>query len=37
MGHIVGTHIHSLINDYAPKVAEMIKEADVDIVLLTPG
>jgi D-proline reductase (dithiol) PrdB len=37
MGHIVGTHIDTLITVTAPDVAERLKTDDVDIVLLTPG
>jgi D-proline reductase (dithiol) PrdB len=37
MGHIVGHHINTLINVYAPEVAERMKQDDIDLVLLTPG
>jgi D-proline reductase (dithiol) PrdB len=37
MGHIMGPHLLTLINRTAPEVARLLKAADVDIVLLTPG
>lgn len=37
MGHIMGRHIATLINETAPAVAQRLKEDNVDIVLLTPG
>jgi len=37
MGHIDGRHIHSLINKYAPEVARMLKQDNIDCVLLIPG
>lgn len=37
MGHIVGSHIHTLINQSAPEVARRLKRDGVDVVLLTPG
>lgn len=37
MGHITGPHLPTLINKTAPEVAELLKAAGVDIVLLTPG
>jgi D-proline reductase (dithiol) PrdB len=37
MGHIMGRHIHTLINEKAPAVAQRLKDDNVDIVLLTPG
>jgi D-proline reductase (dithiol) PrdB len=37
MGHIVGQHIDSLINQTAPIVARYLKEDSVDIVLLAPS
>jgi len=37
MGHIMGPHLHTLINKTAPEVAHLLKTAGVDIVLLTPG
>ncbi len=37
MGHIDGTHIHTLINKIAPEVAKRLSADDVDVVLLTPG
>ncbi len=37
MGHILGKHIHTLMNDVAPRVARMLKEDCVDIVILTPA
>jgi D-proline reductase (dithiol) PrdB len=37
MGHILGPHISTLMNETAPEVARKLKEEGVDIVLLTPG
>jgi D-proline reductase (dithiol) PrdB len=37
MGHIMGPHLPALINNTAPEVAQLLKAAGVDIVLLTPG
>jgi D-proline reductase (dithiol) PrdB len=37
MGHIIGRHTHTLINEKAPAVAQRLKADNVDIVLLTPG
>ena len=37
MGHIVGRHIHTLINQSAPEVARRLKADHIDVVLLTPG
>lgn len=37
MGHIVGRHTETLINKTAPEAAEILKDAGVDIVILTPG
>ena len=37
MGHITGRHIHTLVHRSAPEVARRLKEAGVDVVLLTPG
>jgi D-proline reductase (dithiol) PrdB len=37
MGHIVGSHIQTLINQSAPHVARRLKNDAVDIVFLTPG
>jgi D-proline reductase (dithiol) PrdB len=37
MGHILGPHIQTLINQTAPKVARSLKRDAVDVVLLTPG
>jgi D-proline reductase (dithiol) PrdB len=37
MGHIDGRHVHTLINETAPEVADRFKADGVDIVLLTPG
>ncbi len=37
MGHILGRHVHRLINGSAPEVAKRLAGDGVDIVLLTPG
>lgn len=37
MGHIEGGHIHTLMNETAPAIAEKLKAQNVDAVLLTPG
>ena len=37
MGHIVPPHIHTLMHRTAPEVARMLKEDNVDLVLLTPA
>jgi D-proline reductase (dithiol) PrdB len=37
MGHILGRHIQTMINEKAPAVAQRLKDDNVDIVLLTPG
>jgi len=37
MGHIDGRHIATLINKTAREVAVMLRDDDVDLVLLTPG
>lgn len=37
MGHILGKHIKTLIDETAPEVAVRLKNAGVDVVLLTPG
>ena len=37
MGHIMGPHLATLINETAPEIARLLKAAGVDIVLLTPG
>ena len=37
MGHIVGPHIYSLMNESAPEVAANLQKQGVDCVLLTPG
>jgi D-proline reductase (dithiol) PrdB len=37
MGHIDGRHIKTLINEYAPEVAQRVKADNVDVVLFTPG
>jgi D-proline reductase (dithiol) PrdB len=36
MGHILGEHIQTLINQTAPEVAQILKKDGVDAVLLTP-
>ena len=36
MGHIIGEHVETLMNETAPKVASKLKTDGVDIVLLTP-
>jgi D-proline reductase (dithiol) PrdB len=37
MGHIDGRHIPALIEESAPRIAERLKTAGVDVVLLTPA
>ena len=37
MGHILGPHVSTLMNETAPEVARMLRREKVDIVLLTPG
>ncbi len=37
MGHIMHHHIDTLMNETAPRVAEMLKRDAVDIVILTPA
>lgn len=37
MGHIVGRHIQTLLNQSAPEVAQRLKRDNVDAVLLIPG
>jgi len=37
MGHIDGSHVRTLINRTAPRVARMLKRERVDAVLLTPA
>ena len=37
MGHIDGHHVDTLINRSAPEVARMLKDLEVDVVLLTPA
>jgi D-proline reductase (dithiol) PrdB len=37
MGHIVGRHIETLVNESAPDVTGKLKADAIDIVLLTPG
>jgi D-proline reductase (dithiol) PrdB len=37
MGHIVGAHIATLINQTAPQVANSLRNNQVDVVILTPG
>lgn len=36
MGHIIGPHINTLVHETAPQVAAMLKDDQVDIVILTP-
>ena len=37
MGHIDGQHVSTLVNSTAPQVARMLKDMEVDVVLLTPA
>ncbi|MHC4459190.1 MAG: glycine/sarcosine/betaine reductase selenoprotein B family protein [Planctomycetota bacterium] len=37
MGHISGQHIDTLINETAPRVANKLKEDNVDVTILTPA
>jgi D-proline reductase (dithiol) PrdB len=37
MGHIDGRHVSTLVGRTAPQVAHMLKDLEVDIVLLTPA
>ena len=37
MGHILGRHIKTLVEETAPEVARRLKNAGADVVLLTPG
>jgi D-proline reductase (dithiol) PrdB len=37
MGHIDGRHVETLVNRTAPQVARMLKDLEVDAVLLTPA
>jgi D-proline reductase (dithiol) PrdB len=37
MGHILGPHVSTLMNETAPEVARKLTREKVDIVLLTPG
>jgi D-proline reductase (dithiol) PrdB len=37
MGHITGPHLPILTGESAPEVAERLRRADVDLVLLTPA
>ncbi len=37
MGHILGPHVSTLMNETAPEVARRLKKDGVDIVILTPG
>lgn len=37
MGHILGPHLQTLVNDTAPEVAGRLKAEGVDTVMLTPG
>jgi D-proline reductase (dithiol) PrdB len=37
MGHILGPHIETLIDETAPEVAELLSADGIDAVLLTPG
>ncbi len=37
MGHILGRHLKTLIEETGPDVAQKLKSAGVDVALLTPG
>ena len=37
MGHILGRHIHTLLHESAPAVANRLLKDNVDLVFLTPG
>ena len=37
MGHIMHQHIDTLMNETAPRVAEMLKRDAVDIAILAPA
>ncbi len=37
MGHIMGRHLDTLLNETAPLVARMLNEDGVDVALLTPA
>lgn len=37
MGHILGRHLKTLVDVTAPELAKRLKNANVDVVLLTPG
>jgi D-proline reductase (dithiol) PrdB len=37
MGHILGRHVETLVNESAPEVARKLKADAIDVVLLTPG
>lgn len=37
MGHIAGHHVTTLVNSTGPQVARMLKDMEVDVVLLTPA
>lgn len=37
MGHILGRHTNTLVEETAPEVATRLKNAGIDVVLLTPG
>lgn len=37
MGHILGRHLKTLMEETGPEVARRLKKTDVDLVLLTPG
>ena len=37
MGHINGRHVETLVNRTAPQVVRILKEMQVDVVLLTPA
>jgi len=37
MGHIDGPHVRTLMNETAPKAADLLKKDGVDAVLLTPA
>lgn len=37
MGHILGRHLKTLVEETGPEMARRLKSAGVDVVLLTPG
>jgi D-proline reductase (dithiol) PrdB len=37
MGHILGRHLKTLVEETGPETAQRLKNAGVDVVLLTPG